>query len=178
MDINSVKHSDLLDKAELRHPAGAKALLNWSGWPVSWSLGTNPKLLRRPLLFASSSLSGKSQPSTSESIRVLERCLGRPCMNYLLSLCWVNAGVYVVYLMLGMSEAPLKMLSQNARVNGGGLQGKKKNPVSPTLARSPTVFLEGVHFVISDSPLLPAPSTALPPPSPIKREILHFLAGV
>lgn len=52
MDINSVKHSDLLDKAELRHPAGAKALLNWSGWPVSWSLGTNPKVLRRPLLFA------------------------------------------------------------------------------------------------------------------------------
>lgn len=90
----------------------------------------------------------------------------------------MNAGVFVVCPMLGMSEAPLKMLSQNARVNGGGLQGKRKNPVSPTLVRSPPVFLEGVHFVISGLPLLPAPSTALPPLSPIKREILHFLAGV
>lgn len=38
-------------EAELRHIAGAQALLEWSGWPVTCRLDRDPKLLSRPLLF-------------------------------------------------------------------------------------------------------------------------------
>lgn len=52
MGINSVRDSNLLDEAEPRHTAGTQILLDWSGWPVSWHLHRDPKVLRRPLLFA------------------------------------------------------------------------------------------------------------------------------
>lgn len=70
---------DLLDRAELRHPQGLRALQDGPEWPGSKLACRLSKLLRRPLLSAGLLLvwSGECQPSAAGSTAAPESCVGR-----------------------------------------------------------------------------------------------------
>lgn len=70
----------MLDRVELRHAQGLRALQDGSEWPGSALNSRLSKLLRRPLLFAGLLLvwSGECQPSASGSTAAPENCVGRP----------------------------------------------------------------------------------------------------
>lgn len=86
-----------------------QTLPDLSGWPVSWRLGRDPKLLRRAVLLAELLPVWQEAAFNLREYYSAESCLSGHWMNYLLSPCGVNAAVCVVYPMLATSEVPLKM---------------------------------------------------------------------